>query len=163
MTDTYNVLFVDYIDSDEDIAALAQAQASQTEGLEVGDTPAVDALDPVSVALIAGAVAIGIAKLIGWVVRQVRGGLRIDLSADPVTVQRDRAIDAGVVVIVAADKKSVEIKTVDVPKDELDGLFEAILKLPREATLALVKDAIKDAIGEKATDDKKDSADAPAS
>ncbi len=125
-------------DEEADLAALGEL-----EGLTRGDEHEVEelALDPLTAAVLVG-VGLAVGKFVLRVINEYRGGVRLDLTSKPAVIKRDREVPYGWIVTLAADGK-VEIETKDEPKDSIERMVEAVLKLPVDATVAKVKAAIE--------------------
>lgn len=119
----------------------------------LADVPGVDyeagyenLVDPVSAAIIVGAVLAG-AQLVIRLWREWRGGTILDVSKKPVEVKRTRALDYGFFVIIASDG-SVKIEAKDEPKTALERLVSDVLGLATGAKAADIKALADKALGD---------------
>lgn len=124
-------------DDEVDLAAIGEV-----EGLERSDGEAVEEQLAVLGAVVLIGAAIAAAKLVMHVVEIYRGGVQINLDKRPPVIRRNSAVPVGWVVVVAADN-TVKIETHDEPKDALERITTAILKLPVDATVSMVEAVIK--------------------
>lgn len=124
-------------DDEVDLASMGEVQ-----GLERQEGEAVEEQLGIlgAVVLIGAALAIG--RFVQSVIRDIRGGLQINLDKKPPVIRRNGEIPAGWVVAVAADG-TVKIETHDEPEDAIERMTTAILKLPVDATVSAVEAAIK--------------------
>lgn len=134
------VMFITTADDDVDLGAIAEEGVAVTDGASLKPAEAQNDLDPLTVAVVVGAV-YALVKVVAFVINIIRGGLEIHLDTTPRTLKRNRDVPVGMVVIFLSDDK-YEIQVKDESKDSLERMFEALFKLPVDATVQMAKDAL---------------------
>jgi hypothetical protein len=92
---------------------------------------------------------LAVAKVVSDLWERWRGGMVIDLTQTPPSIRRSHDIQFGYIVTLTRDGNQVKasVDTKDEPKDAIERLAEAVLKLPVDATVETVKAAIEKATG----------------
>ena len=141
------IVFIAEADDDIDLGAIAEEGTAETDGAEVKPAGAIEAFDPLTVAVVVGA-ALAVVKVVAWVIDRIRGGLEVRLDATPPTLKRNRDVPHGMIFVFLNDGK-VDIQVKDEAKDSLERMFEVLFKLPVDATVQMAKDALAAAKGGK--------------
>lgn len=131
------VRVVVFSDEEADLAAIGETQGLRRDDQAVEEL----ALDPLSAAVLIGS-AFAVGRFVMHVIDVVRGGVRVDLG-DPPTIKRDRNVPFGWAFIFTKDGDKVDIEVKDEPKSAVERMFEAVFKLPVDATVSMVKAAIE--------------------
>ncbi|MTD47641.1 hypothetical protein GKE82_26365 [Conexibacter sp. W3-3-2] len=116
----------------------------QVEGVEFEET--LEHLDPLTAAVVFGGAAL-LGNFLVRLWREIEGGTVIDLTKDPVQINRSRDLAYGYFLVVAKDG-SVKVEAKDEPETALERLTTAVLKLPVDAAASAVKAAIEAAAGD---------------
>lgn len=135
------VRVVVFSDEEADLAAIGETQGLRRDDQAVEEL----ALDPLTAAVLIGS-ALAVGQFVMHVIDVVRGGVRVDLG-DPPTIKRDRSVPFGWAFIFTKDGDKVDIEVKDEPKSAVERMFEAVFKLPVDATVSMVKAAIEAAKG----------------
>ncbi|MEO6201260.1 MAG: hypothetical protein ABIX44_08865 [Cryobacterium sp.] len=134
------IKFVTEANDDVDLGAIAQEAVEVTEGASLEPDSAQNDFDPLTVAVVVGAV-IALVKVVAFVVNFLRGGLEVHLDVTPHTLKRNRDVPVGMVFVFLKDDK-IEVQVKDESKDSLERMFEVLFKLPIDATVQMAKDAL---------------------
>lgn len=133
-----------------DLRGLEDQERDDFEDLRVGEGLTVDAsgdaaklaLDPVTAALVVGSV-VALSRLVASLWERWQGGTVVELSANGSKVYRDRSkVPVGFFLVISADGKTVTVEAKDEPKEALERMAEALIKLPVTATVDVIKAAI---------------------
>ena len=121
---------------------------TKSDDLDVTFEDQLDNVDPVTGAvIIAGALVAGKFLLRLW--REYHGGTVIDLTRSPVDISRNGNLPYGFFMVIAKDG-SVTVDPKDEPTDALERMATAVLKLGVDATVGALKEAVDDALTDKA-------------
>jgi hypothetical protein len=125
-------------DPEADLVMLAQESGLVKREQAAGDDLG---LDPITAAIVVGGV-LTIGKFVLSVVERWRGGVRIDLTSHPATVERLGSVPYGLIVVLTASG-DVRIDTADEPKDAAERIVTTLFRLPIDATIGAVTKAVQ--------------------
>ena len=119
-------------DDFEDVRVEVGAQRDAAEMRALG-------LDPASAAVVIGGIVV-LGRMFASLWERWNGGTVIELTAKGPKIYRDRTkVAFGFFVIIPQDGQEVSIEAKDEPKDALERMGEALLKLPLDASTEIVK------------------------
>jgi hypothetical protein len=131
----------------DDLVAIGQSAAKHGVIQEAVDESTAEQLE---IGILAAVLLIGVGLAVSRVIVDLwerwRGGLEIDLTKQPTKISRNHEIPMGYIVTLMANGK-VQIEVKDEPKDSIERLTEAILKLPVAATVDTAKEVIDKVLG----------------
>jgi hypothetical protein len=98
--------------------------------------------EPVTLTIVAIGAVSALAALIIEAIKVSQGGSYVDLTQTPPVVRREKALDAGTVLIITKDSKDgqkVTLEVNDLPKGVAERIVEAFLKAGTDITTAVAK------------------------